>query len=316
MAAWSIATRGKLLAWYRRNGRDLPWRRTKDPYAIWVSEVMLQQTRVASVVPYYGRFLQRFPDVESLARARLDTVLARWSGLGYYRRARYMHEAARIMRRDGLPRTLEGWRALPGVGAYTAAAVASIAFGIPAAVVDGNVERVLCRLHARETRDVNELAQEWIDPRLPAHHNQAVMELGATVCTPRSPDCSSCPLRTHCKGRAAPAQYPAPQVQGRTVLEEKAVRYVVRDGEVLLRRSRGLNEGLWDLPPGRGHGERLGTVRHGVLDRRQRIHVHRGRPGGDGRWFTSKQIARIPLAASARKCLLEVGFLPDNRRQT
>ncbi|MHC5050082.1 MAG: HhH-GPD family protein, partial [Planctomycetota bacterium] len=142
-------SRRKLLAWYRRRRRDLPWRRTRDPYAIWVSEIMLQQTRVAAVVPYYERFLRRFPDVGTLARARIDTVLTFWSGLGYYRRARSLHAAAKVVRREGgLPRAAAGWRRLPGVGPYTAAAVASIAFGEPVAAVDGNVTRVLSRLHA------------------------------------------------------------------------------------------------------------------------------------------------------------------------
>ena len=184
-------SRRKLLVWYRKNRRDLPWRRTRDPYAIWVSEIMLQQTRVAAVVSYYERFLRRFPDVGTLARARIDTVLTLWSGLGYYRRARHLHAAARILRRDGFPRTAADWRRLPGVGPYTAAAVASIAFGEPAAVVDGNVTRVLSRLHALDDgRPVGDLAQAWLSPRAPGDFNQAVMELGATVCTPRSPECA------------------------------------------------------------------------------------------------------------------------------
>ncbi|MHC4163818.1 MAG: HhH-GPD family protein, partial [Planctomycetota bacterium] len=175
-------SRRKLLAWYRRRRRDLPWRRTRDPYAIWVSEIMLQQTRVAAVVPYYERFLRRFPDVGTLARARIDTVLAFWSGLGYYRRARSLHAAARIVRREGWPCTAADWRRLPGVGPYTAAAVASIAFGEPVAAVDGNVTRVLSRLHALDKRGpVTDLAQAWLIPCAAGDFNQAVMELGATL---------------------------------------------------------------------------------------------------------------------------------------
>jgi len=309
MGEWSIATRRALLAWYRRHRRELPWRDTVDPYAIWVSEVMLQQTRVATVVPYYERFLARFPDVSSLARARIDTVLALWSGLGYYRRARFLHRAAKAIAEHGMPSSMRGWRELPGVGAYTAAAVASIAFGEPVAVVDGNVERVLCRLHARGDRNVKTLAQEWIAPRAPGDHNQAAMELGATVCTPRAPDCARCPLRDHCRGHATPERFPEPRRRSPAVVEEHCVRFVARNGKVLLRRRRGLLDGMWDLPPGTGRGARLATVRHSVLDRRLVIQVHCGRAVGAGRWFGPAQIERIPLAAAARKVLRRVGFL-------
>ncbi len=304
-------SRRKLLAWYRRRRRDLPWRRTRDPYAIWISEIMLQQTRVAAVVPYYERFLRRFPDVVTLARARLDTVLAFWSGLGYYRRARSLHEAARIVRRDGWPRSAAEWRRLPGVGAYTAAAVASIAHGEPVAAVDGNVTRVLSRLHALGgPGPVAELAEAWLSRRAPGSSNQAFMELGAMVCTPRAPDCPRCPLRDACAGRAAPERYPVRRPRARPVKEHRAVALACRDGKVFLTRHNGsgLLAGMWDLPATRRRGEPLAVVRHGVLNRHMVISVYRDRARGAGRWFTARQLARIPLATAARKCLRGTGF--------
>src|SRR5579863_2545046 len=192
--------RSRLLEWYERNRRDLPWRRNPNPYSIWVSEIMLQQTRVATVVEHYRTFLNRFPTLLSLALAGEEEVLAEWSGLGYYRRARMLHKAAQFVAnqlKGNLPATSEELRALPGVGAYTAAAIASIAFGEPVAVVDGNVERVLCRMAGWELgsraggaalkKQIDALAGQLVDPARPGDFNQAVMELGATVCLPRSP---------------------------------------------------------------------------------------------------------------------------------
>ncbi|MFB3066553.1 MAG: A/G-specific adenine glycosylase [Planctomycetota bacterium] len=311
-------SRRRLLSWYRRNRRDFPWRRTTDPYAIWVSEIMAQQTRVGVVVAYYERFLKRFPDVRTLARARLQTVLGHWSGLGYYRRARHLHASAKILAREGFPETEAGWRALPGVGAYTAAAIASIAFGRRAAVVDGNVERVLCRLHRlkRDPRRVRELADAWISPSSPGDHNQAVMELGATLCTPRAPRCRECPLVADCLGRAAPERYPGPKPRPATVRERRAVAFVRRDGRVLLRQLDGRRlDGLWDLPETAPKGEVLGRVRHSILDRRLEITIHRGRAGrtraGAG-WFGPRRASALALTASARKCLRAVGFLDES----
>jgi A/G-specific adenine glycosylase len=306
MDSRSIAARRRLLAWYRRHRRDLPWRRARDPYAIWLSEIMLQQTRVAAAIPYYERFLARFPDVRALARARLDEVLALWSGLGYYRRARHLHAAARIVAKGALPRTEEEWRELPGVGPYAAAAIASIAFGERAAAVDGNVVRVLSRLHAIERGPVGDLARAWLSPRAPGDHNQALMELGATVCTPRAPACPRCPLSSFCAGKSDPARYPAPRAR-RPVREERlAVALVTRGGRIQLRRRAGdgFLAGMWDLPPARGRGRPLAVVRHGVLDRRQVITVYPGRPRRGGRFFSPAELGRIPLAAAARKCLI------------
>ena len=183
--------------------RELPWRRDADPYRVWVSEIMLQQTRVAAVMDHYARFLQKFPTVQALAAAREASVLAVWSGLGYYHRARRMHQAAKVIARErngSFPRTAEEWRELPGIGRYTAAAIASIAFGEAVAVVDGNVERVLDRVFgAVEGREAAwQRAEALLDRERPGDFNQAMMELGATVCTPRAPQCPMCPLHDWC----------------------------------------------------------------------------------------------------------------------
>lgn len=277
---------------------------------------MLQQTRVATVLRYYEPFLARFPDARALARARLASVLAAWSGLGYYRRARHLHAAARAIARSGPPTDAAGWRALPGVGAYTAAAVASIAFGERAAVVDGNVARVVSRLLAleRDPRAVRAFAEAWVDARAPGDHNQAVMELGATICRPRAPLCSECPLRRDCAGRASPERYPAPRRRASLPLETRDVAFVTRGGRVLLRRRREGERlgGLWDLPDAPARGPLLGEVRHALYDRRLLLRIREGRAPGGGRWFDPGRAAALPLAGAARKCLARVGFLPDS----
>ncbi len=186
-----IQLRRALLAWYDAHRRDLPWRESTDPYRVWVSEIMLQQTRVAAVLEHYARFMKRFPNVEALAAAREQSVLAQWSGLGYYHRARRMHQAAKVIvreRKGQFPSCFEDWLELPGIGRYTAAAIASIAFGEPVAVVDGNVERVLARLggEALSNQAAWECAQALLAPKRPGDFNQAMMELGATICTPRN----------------------------------------------------------------------------------------------------------------------------------
>jgi A/G-specific adenine glycosylase len=202
--------RRQLLGWFRQFQRDLPWRRTKDPYRIWLSEIMLQQTRVAAAIPYYERFLQRFPDARTLAAAPQEEVLRLWSGLGYYSRARNLQKAAQqIVAKHGgqFPARLEDALALPGIGNYTAAAILSIAFGEKLAVLDGNVARVLARLNAtrgdpRESKHWRELqrtADCLLDPESPGDWNQAMMELGATLCTPKSPQCLLCPVAQFCE---------------------------------------------------------------------------------------------------------------------
>lgn len=202
--------RRNVLDWYSGQRRDLPWRRTKDPYHIWLSEIMLQQTRVAAVIPYYERFLERFPDVRTLAEAPLEEVLRLWSGLGYYSRARNLHQAARqiVARHVGeFPRSAEEALALPGIGRYTAAAILSIAYGKPLAVLDGNVARVVARIETirgdlREParwKGLQQSADAWLDRQAPGEWNQAMMELGATLCTPRAPLCLVCPAAEWCR---------------------------------------------------------------------------------------------------------------------
>ncbi len=198
--------RAQLLAWYEAHARELPWRESRDPYRVWVSEIMLQQTRVAAVIAHYHEFLRRFPTVEKLAAAREASVLAAWSGLGYYRRARMMHAAAKVIVREmggQFPSSAAAWRELPGIGRYTSAAIASIAFDEPVAVVDGNVERVVARVCGRQLagEELWAAAEAMLDRQRPGDFNQAMMELGATVCTPRGPACLTCPVVELCAAR-------------------------------------------------------------------------------------------------------------------
>jgi A/G-specific adenine glycosylase len=270
----SIAgARRALLAWYGRNARDLPWRLTRDPYAIWVSEVMLQQTRVDTVRGRWERFLARFPDVRALARASEQAVLKEWEGLGYYGRARRLRQAARAIVEDHggtLPADPGTLRRLPGFGPYTAAAVASIAFGEPAAVLDGNVVRVLSRWCGERRRveggpgrrRLAALADRLLDPDRPGDANQALMEVGATVCTPRSPRCPACPLRPGCvaRGTGDPECFPRAKAPRRIPHHDVAAGVVWRGGRVLVcrRRPEGLLGGLWEFPGGkREPGETL-----------------------------------------------------------
>jgi A/G-specific adenine glycosylase len=265
--------REALMAWYRVHRRDLPWRRTRDPYAIWVAEVMLQQTTVAAVVPYWTHFLEELPTLHALAGASEETVLRLWSGLGYYRRARALHAAARAVVAgggDSLPDTVEGLRELPGIGGYTAAAVGSIAFGRPAAVVDGNVVRVLARVDAEAgdpTRQplkgrIERRAGELLDREDPGTFNQALMELGATVCLPRDPRCLVCPWRGLCRARAsgAPERWPElPRRRAAVQVVRAALLLRDRRGRLLLRRIEEgrANAGLFDFPDVElYHGER------------------------------------------------------------
>lgn len=259
---------GSLVTWYRGHARDLPWRHRRDPYAIWVSEVMLQQTRVEAVLGRYEAFLRRFPDLASLAAADPSEVLAEWAGLGYYRRARQMHAAAQTIQREGgsLPRSAAALRLLPGFGAYTAGAVASIAFDEPVPAVDGNVERVIARLLAlsgdpargEAARVVRASAAHLVEAQPPSELNQALMELGALVCTPRAPRCPECPWRRSCAGLAtgAPESFPRKPPR-REVVPVAAYAAVHRDGDRLLWRRRpegGHNAGLWELPTTEWHG--------------------------------------------------------------
>jgi A/G-specific adenine glycosylase len=248
-----------LLSHFDASRRDLPWRETSDPYAIWVSEVMLQQTRVDTVRPYYERWMERFPTAEALAGAELDDVLRYWQGLGYYGRARNLHRAARLVRErfaGALPRDLAELRELPGVGEYTAGAVASIAFGVPTPAVDGNVRRVLARLWGLEdpaAAEIRRLAAALVPADRPGDFNQALMELGATLCTPRAPDCGRCPLAARCRARALGEQERWPRSKARKPVPHETVETAVlrrRDGAVLLVRRplNGFLGGLWEFP--------------------------------------------------------------------
>lgn len=257
--------RAPLLAWYDANRRDLPWRRTRDPYAIWISEAMLQQTRVETVIPYWERFLARFPDVGSLARAELDDVYALWTGLGYYSRARNLKAAAGSIVADHggcLPDTAERLRNLPGIGRYTAGAVASIAFEREEPLVDGNVVRVFARLEDIREDSASKpvvdrlwsLASALVAGERPGDLNQALMELGATLCTPKQPRCLLCPLRRECRGFAAGEPERLPKKTKRTAVRTmRAIAVAVeREGKLLAvrRPETGLMAGLWELPGG------------------------------------------------------------------
>ncbi|MFL6231963.1 MAG: A/G-specific adenine glycosylase [Thermoanaerobaculia bacterium] len=347
-----------LLTWFDQHRRDLPWRRTSDPYKIWLSEVMLQQTRVETVLPFYNRFLERFPAVEDLARAEVEEVLALWSGLGYYRRARQLHAAARQVAEAGeFPSTVEGLLALPGIGSYTAAAVASIAFGVAAPVMDGNVERVLSRVLALgedpksggARKKLLAAAAELLDPARPGDSNQALMELGATLCSPRRPKCLLCPLRPGCRAarEGDPESYPIPKVK-REGERHRLLVAVVEDGSgvLLFRRpdDSTLLAGTWELPwmtrerggvpePGDPQavlaeryggrwtvGPRVGGARHGITYRDLEIDVHRAELawGGEVRegmvagFFDEAGRAGLPLSSLVGKVLAAAG-VPGSR---
>ena len=329
--------RARLLSWYDTHARELPWRESRDPYRVWVSEIMLQQTRVAAVIEHYHEFLRRFPTVVKLAGAREPAVLAAWSGLGYYRRARMLHAAARVVvRKHGgqFPKTAEGWQELPGVGRYTAAAIASIAFGEPVAVVDGNVERVLQRTagYRLSGPQLWRAAEGLLDRERPGDFNQALMELGATVCMPRAPACLTCPVVELCTTRGelvGPAKAAGQK--------KKEIHYVLdcRDGEVFLvqrPRHASLMPGMWELPeispatpcpqkkrlcsspdnkigegltpPGRVKGL-LFTVRHSITVTDYTVHVWSG-PVPDstgGTWVAMYRLRRVALTGLTRKAL-------------
>jgi A/G-specific adenine glycosylase len=273
--------RRRLLAWYHRARRDLCWRHTRDPYRIWVSEIMLQQTRVAAVTPYYRRFCTRFPTVRSLAQARPEAVLRLWTGLGYYSRARNLHRAARqILARHGgrFPRTPADALALPGIGSYTAAAILSIAYGEPLAVLDGNVARVLARIGAergelhrtRTRRRLEETSGRLLARDVPGEWNQAMMELGAMLCTPRAPRCTECPVSRWCLARAQGIvdKIPALRTQAATVHTTLAAAVLVDPhGHTLLVRHKGadgaLFSHLWQFPAvPAGRDRRAAIARH------------------------------------------------------
>jgi A/G-specific adenine glycosylase len=324
--------RHALLLWYDTHQRDLPWRRKRDggpqlpatgncgnsidPYPVWVSEIMLQQTRVAAVLEHYARFMHRFPTVQALAAAREQSVLAMWSGLGYYHRARRSHQAAKIIvraRNGAFPRTAEGWRELPGIGRYTSAAIASIAFGEPVAVVDGNVERVLERMFGRaESREAAwQQAEALLDRARPGDFNQAVMELGATICMPRVPQCLVCPLYKWCQSRGADVLKP----QARR--KRKRLHYTLaRQGESILLVQRPLDAkrmaGMWELPElsaAPANEEALAKFRHSITDTDYEVSILPSPAalvqslGDTARWFTRKQWQKLALTGLTGKVL-------------
>jgi A/G-specific adenine glycosylase len=311
------AFRATLLRWFGAHRRPLPWRQTSDPYCIWISEIMLQQTRVAAVLERYAEFLRCFPDVSSLAAASLQDVLAVWSGLGYYRRARALHRAARIVVRDHagqVPSDSAALLSLPGVGRYTVAAIASIAFRQPSAVVDGNVERVLRRLFGWRTAPISKIwkaAAQLLSPRSPGNFNQAMMELGALVCLPLLPRCDACPIRKFCVTRG-PLERP---VASPRKSAETNYGLLVRDHRVyLVRRRRGesLMPGMWELPqlPANGVPPDF-TLRHSitVTDHTAHICLISSPPVPRGRWFPLPDAAALPLTGLARRVLRRAALI-------
>jgi A/G-specific adenine glycosylase len=316
--------RARIERWYDSAKRDLPWRRTRDPYRIWVSEIMLQQTRVAAAVPYFERFLERFPDALALAAAGEAEVLAKWAGLGYYSRARNLHRAAQAIAAGGFPRDYDAIRALPGIGGYTAAAIASIAFGLPHAVLDGNVVRVLARLSAEReavasaaAKDrLRTLADRLLDRKRPGDYNQALMELGATVCLPQNPRCSACPVSAMCEARrrGLADRLPVKAPRAKAVVIERELLLIRRRGRCLLWQRQpdsGPMAGFWELPeadqlPQASRCELLGRVRHTIMDRRYVAAVIRAEVRRIPRgfvWVPESRLDALPLSTLARKAL-------------
>jgi A/G-specific adenine glycosylase len=334
--------RRRLLAWFGAHKRDLPWRADRDPYRVWISEAMLQQTRVETVRPYYERFMARFPTLDALASAPSEDVLAAWSGLGYYRRARALQAAARaIVAEHGgrFPRDRESLLDLPGIGPYTAGAIASIAFDAPEPLLDGNVARVFCRLFALEGDPTGGAlrAELWERARalLPqrgscGEWNQALMELGALVCTPRDPSCDACPLRAHCRAAAEErtSELPWPRARRPMIDVELSIAVVVDGDQWLLERRpsgcrmarmwqlptlertrRGLYPTRW--PPGVDirAGAKLGEIRHTITHHRIRADVRRAQlvsvatTGDSFAWFARRDVDDLALTGMARKVL-------------
>jgi A/G-specific adenine glycosylase len=317
------AFRRALLRWYNSSRRDLPWRHTSDFYPVWLSEIMLQQTRVEAVTPYYRRFLAQFPTPAALAAAPESDVLAAWSGLGYYSRARNLHRAARELATRGLPATHEEVLALPGVGDYTAAAIASISLGLSHAAVDGNVMRVISRL----TDDASEIsspaarrrfaheAATLLDPRRPGDFNQAMMELGATICVPRTPCCGACPVAKFCAARATGHERVLPvklkKAAARDVTLELAL--VEANSRILLVQRSSAERRLadfWELPARNlfktTRGVKVAEFSHRIVNDRFRVTVWRldSLPQQlSGTWFSLAELRKLPLTTITRKAL-------------
>ncbi len=341
-----------LLNWFSQYKRDLPWRRTRDPYAIWVSEIMLQQTRVAAVLDHYARWIKQFPTVAALAAAGEADVLALWSGLGYYRRARMLHRAAQAVvagHGGALPRTAAELARLPGIGDYTSAAIASIAFGQAVAVVDGNVERVLTRLaglapkasapslktepHPAElrlpfptraalARFIRQGANALLVPGHAGDSNQALMELGATVCLPKAPLCLQCPAQPWCRTRGEHAAPP------RAPLTTRAIAYalVEQSGQLLLEQrahDASLMAGMWELPQvvePAADAEVLLRLRHAITVTNYAVTILRlpaeeAAPHTHRRWTQPHELPTLPLTGLARKVLRRLQRWPASQPQ-
>lgn len=332
---------GAVLAWYDAGHRDLPWRHTKDAYRIWISEIMLQQTRAETVISYYERFLARYPTVYVLAESTEEELLKYWEGLGYYSRARSIHKAAKIIAGEyggRLPADVNQLRALPGVGDYTAGAIASIAFGIPAAAVDGNVERVICRYYAIEDivgtpavrREITQRVQALVPADRPGAFSNAMMEMGATLCTPRNPSCLICPVRESCKGFAAGLAQELPRKPKKKAqrVERRAVLLVFcKDRVLIVKREEKLLQGLFVFPDVLHEGERgepsalcaalenmgvrtaydgcIGSARHVFTHIIWEMDVHAliaedmpDVPGGQ--WVTADELESLPLPTAVK----------------
>ena len=326
---FSTDFRKQLISWYASASRDLPWRHTRDPYAIWVSEVMLQQTRVAAAVPFYNRFLTRFPNLEALASAAEQDLLATWAGLGYYTRARHMHRAARAMK-GIFPRTWSEIRGLPGIGDYTAAAVGSIAFGLPYAAVDGNVIRVIARLtndagdisSAKVRTRLASVAGDLLDRRNPGMFNEAMMELGATVCLPKQPQCLVCPVSDLCEARKAGRQNELP-AKLRRIEKVRIARtvLVIRNQMTLLLWQRSADEaklaGFWELPEPEHLLEPIdateaGGFRHSITNHEYHFTVlvwngygvlPRCKNVVKAEWIACNRLENMALSTTARKAI-------------
>ncbi len=345
---WLHTIRAALLAFFDAHARPLPWREDGDPYRVWVSEIMLQQTRVAAVLPYYERWMQRFPSLHALAGADVDDVLKAWEGLGYYSRARNLHAAARIVcdnHAGRVPDEYASLRTLPGIGDYTAGAIASVVYGRAEPAVDGNVRRVLTRLLDRDldTRTLRATAAALVPSDRPGDFNQALMELGATVCTPRAPRCAACPLTNQCAARqnGTQAERPSKKVKGAVALFDVGVA-VLRDrrGRILLvrRPNAGLLAGMWELPariaaPGEApedaalqaarrvvgrddvalqHDEPIATVRHPFSHRTEQYHAYEVagtfavRATSRRRWFEPAVRASFTIPRAQQRLLAAV----------
>jgi A/G-specific adenine glycosylase len=351
----------QLLAWYRRNQRSLPWRKTNDPYRIWISEIMLQQTQVDTVIPYYHRFLKAFPTVSSLARVPLQDVLKAWENLGYYSRARNIHAAAKMIieKFDGrIPDNWEEIKTLPGVGLYTAGAILSIAYGQAIPAVDGNVRRILCRLFAirkpmadaREQKQLQQLAASLIPVRHPGDFNQALMDLGATICKAKNPDCSRCPVANHCQARIKNLQNVLPITRKAPAIPHRqAAAAVIRNSKGLLlfvqRPLSGLLASLWKLPgdfikPGEDTerslrrslkeelgisiqvGKHLASVNHTYTHFRLTLQAYecrllKGTPQSIGcqnwRWASLTDLKKLPLSKIDRMLLVHLNNFFEDR---